>query len=76
LSIAHCANQDKVKKHNKKPATHDDIHSILRHSGVFSPQLERLERISSRMRELEWKMMKRAAETAAACVGASVAAGD
>jgi hypothetical protein len=28
------------------------------------------------MREWEWKMMKRAAETAAACVAASVAAGD
>jgi hypothetical protein len=76
VSVVRVANQEKVKNHNRKTEAHDDIHSILRHSGVFSPHLERLERISSRMRELEWKMMKRAAETAAACVAASVAAGD
>jgi hypothetical protein len=76
VSIVLAAHQEKVKNHNRKTEAHDDIHSILRHSGVFSPHLERLERISSRMRELEWKMMKRAAETAAACVVASVASGD
>ena len=65
-----------MKNQNRKSEAHDDIHSILWHSGVFSPHLERLERLSSSMRELEWKMMKRAAETAAACVSASVATGD
>jgi hypothetical protein len=74
--IASVADQGKVKNQNPKTEAHDDIHSILRHSGVFSPHLERLERLSSSMRELEWKMMKRAAKTAAACVAASVASGD
>ena len=40
---------------------HDDIHSILRLCGVVLPHLDRMERISSEMRELEWKMMRRAA---------------
>ena len=76
VSIASVAYQEKVKNQTRKTEAHDDIHSILRHSGVFSPQLERLERLSSHMRELEWKMMKRAAKTAAECVAASVATGD
>src|SRR5262245_33160139 len=40
---------------------HDDIYSILRLCGVVLPHLDRMERISSEMRELEWKMMRRAA---------------
>jgi hypothetical protein len=67
---------ERTMNHNRKAEAHDDIHSILRHSGVFSPRLERLERISSRMYELEWKMLKSAAQNTVACVAVSVAAGD
>ena len=55
-----CAYENKMAK-NKDSKAHDEICSILHHQGVFSPQIERLERLSTEMQELEWKLMKRAA---------------
>lgn len=54
-----------MKNNFRSTEAHDEIYSILRLAGVFSPQLDRLERISSEMREVEWKLMRRAA--AATC---------
>jgi len=52
-----------MKNNSRSTEAHDEIHSILKLAGVFSPQLDRLERISSEMREVEWKLMRRAAAT-------------
>jgi hypothetical protein len=45
-----------------QPEHRDDIHSVLRQSGILSPSLDRFEEASSRMWELEWKLMRRAAD--------------
>ncbi len=54
------------KMTEKKPTSHkgeDEIQNILRHSGVVSPHLQRLEEIASKMWEAEWKMMRRVASS-------------
>lgn len=53
-----------MKSDSKSGEHQDDIQSILGHSGVVSPYLERMRQISSDMKELEWKLMKRAAASA------------
>lgn len=45
----------------------DDIRAILHHSGVASTRLERFEKVSSQMWNLEWKMLKRAADNRVRC---------
>lgn len=64
-TISRCAYRKNVKSDSKKPELQDDIQSILRHSGVISPYLERMRQVSSEMKELEWKMMRRAASARA-----------
>jgi hypothetical protein len=59
--IARCAYREHVKSDSKKPELQDDIQIILRHSGVTSPYLDRMRQVAFEMKELEWKMMKRAA---------------
>jgi hypothetical protein len=55
---------------------HDDIQSILRHAGIFAPHLERLMQVSSEMREMEWRMMRRAASVAAYPIAPTIRSGD
>jgi hypothetical protein len=52
---------ENVKNDKKISEGQDDIQSILRHSGVISPYLDRMRQISSQMNQLEWKLVKRAA---------------
>jgi hypothetical protein len=47
----------------------DDIRKILHDSGAVTPHLARLEEVASKMRQVEWTMMRRAA--AATAVSAS-----
>ena len=39
----------------------DDIRAILRHSGMLSNHLDEFEEASSRMWQLEWKLIRREA---------------
>jgi hypothetical protein len=61
---------------NKKDSG-DDIRSILHHSGMLSARLDRFEEVSSRMRQLEWSLIKRAAaNTEVSLPPAGIPAGD
>jgi hypothetical protein len=53
-----CA-KTKVRENKKRMELQDDIQSILRHSGIFAPHLERLQQVSSQMRAMEWKIVRR-----------------
>jgi hypothetical protein len=44
----------------------DDICAILRHSGMLSTHLDQFEEASSRMWQLEWKLIRREAATSPA----------
>ena len=55
----------------KKHEPGDDIYAILHHSGMLSDRLDRFEEVSSRMWQLEWSLMKRAAADAAVCASPS-----
>jgi hypothetical protein len=57
----------RVADEHKKLDTGDDIRAILHLSGMFSARLDRFEEVSSRMRQLEWKLMKRAASEETMC---------
>jgi hypothetical protein len=48
---------------DKKPKfdSGDDIRKILHDSGAVTPHLTRLEHVASKMRQVEWTMMRRAA---------------
>jgi hypothetical protein len=63
----------KVAEQNRERVTGDEINAILHHSGMFSPQLDRFEELSSRMWQLEWKLMKRAAADATERAGQATA---
>jgi hypothetical protein len=59
----HTRSIDRANVNNKKKRaeTDDEIQSILGHAGIFAPRLERMRVVALEMREMEWKMIKRAA---------------
>jgi hypothetical protein len=61
---------DEIKR---KFDTGDDIRKILHGSGAVTPHLARLEEVASKMRQVEWSMMRRAAAAGAATPAATAA---
>jgi len=66
MSVREVRIESEVSEHKKRMEAHDDIQSILRHSGIFNPHLERLQQVSCQMRAMEWSMIRRDAATAMA----------
>jgi hypothetical protein len=61
----------------KRQQSGDNLRAILHHSGVLSSPLDRFEEASSKMWQLEWKLLKRdAAHEAAGIAHVSYPAGD
>ena len=66
----------KVSENKMRVEANDDIQSILRHTGLFNPHLERLLQVSSEMRDMEWRIMRRAAAVSTCAIAASNCSGD
>jgi hypothetical protein len=66
----------KVSENKMRVEAHDDIQSILRHTGMFTPHLERMLQVSSEMREMEWRMLRRAASVPTCAIAPSNRSGD
>jgi hypothetical protein len=59
----------KMDDKKRKFDSGDDIRKILHDSGAVTPHLARLEEVASKMRQVEWTMMRRAAAAAATTAG-------
>ena len=65
-----------MSEDKKRMEGHDDIQSILRHTGIFNPHLERLQQVSSQMRAMEWCMIRRDAAASLRTIALANRSGD